>query len=537
MIRNEIKGRITCYLDDWTQTFQSQGNFFKVLAATVFIFFTSVAPAVTFASFLTTNTNGQYGTIDVLISTGVNGLLYSIFAGQPLIIVGVTGPVSIFLETLYHLNEFIHTDFLSFVFWIGFWAFLIHTVLGMNGACSLVKYVTPYTCEVFSTFVGCIYVYTAIRQIVFVFVKQSIGSGLLVIIIASLTLIICHWGSNARSWKAFTVTFRGFIADYAIPLAIIFVTSIYQIPVFRQVSIDLLPTSLYFGPSNGRSTFLVNPMDTSLAMIFAAILPAIILTVLVFFDHNVSALLAQQQFGSKLKKPTAYNWDFILIGILMAVTGLFGLPFTHGLIPQAPLHVRALTFKNVVEELVVGGEDDTEEQLLKKGIVVEQRVSNFVQSILTICLCTSNALLLLLSSIPVAALNGLFLYFGLEALMNNAFAARLYSLFFVTELEIRVKTLFWPVGVEPAKIWFFVLTQFIMLVIIFAITVSPLAILFPFAITLTVCIRLSFGRTWFWNSIQMNEQDLLLLDGDFLAVETEVIESISMADLVIVHSS
>ena len=504
-----VKARMKSYVDDWTITFRSRRNFFQVLAATFYIFFTNVAPAVTFASFLTTNTNGQYGTIDVLLSTGFNGVFYSIFSCQPLIIVGVTGPVSIFLETLYHMNEkFIHANFLSFVFWIGIWAFSIHTVLGIYGACFLVKYVTPYTCEVFSAFVGCIYIYTALRQIVSVFVNQSIGSGLLVSIIALLTLSICHWGSNARSWKAFSEIFRGLISDYIIPFTVIFVTAIYQIPVFRQVSIDLLPTPLFFGPSNSRSSFLVNPMDTSWVTILLAIIPALILTVLIFFDHNVSALLAQQQFGSILKKPTSYNWDFILIGILMAFTGLFGLPFTHGLIPQAPLHVRALTRK---KELIAEDEDDVDEL---KGNVVEQRVSNFSQSLMTICLCTMNALLFLLSSIPVATLNGLFLYFGFGAFENNAFIARLYSLFFITELETRMKTTFWPVNVEPAKIWFFVLTQFVMLVIIFSITISPFAILFPFAIALTVCIRLSFGRRWFWNSIQMDEQDLLLLDKD-----------------------
>ena len=54
----------------------------------------------------------------------------------------------------------------------------------------------------------------------------------------------------------------------------------------------------------------------------------------------------------------------------MEVTGLFGLPFTHGLIPQAPLHVRALTFKDVVEELVVGEENGVEELPPKKGIII-----------------------------------------------------------------------------------------------------------------------------------------------------------------------
>ncbi|KAJ3359515.1 hypothetical protein HDU91_004912 [Kappamyces sp. JEL0680] len=522
-VAQEIQARIPFYVDDWTTAFQSKHNFFRVLAATIYVFFTSVAPAVTFASFLTSNTDGQYGTIDVLLSTGLNGIFYSIFAGQPLIIVGVTGPVSIFLETLFRLNEqLFHTNFLALVFWIGLWACLIHVALGLFGACSIVQYVTPYTCEVFSAFIGCIYVYTALRQIVSVFANESVSSGLLVTVIAVLTLWICHCGSNARSWKAFSATIRGLACDYIVPVAVIFVTALYQIPVFRQVPIKLLPTPLVFGPSNGRSSFLVSPLDVSVPLVFAAFIPAVILTVLIFFDHNVSSLLAQQQIGVKLKKPSAYNWDFVLIGVLMALTGLFGLPFTHGLIPQAPLHIRALSLTKQQDGAV--DENGTSTAQLLATTTVEQRVSNLVQSILTIFFCTISGLLVLLSSIPVAALNGLFLFMGLEAFTNNAFTARLYALLFVTDLETRSKMLFWPIGVNHAKIWFFVLTQFAMLVVIFAVTISPLAILFPLAITLTVCIRLSLSQTWFWDSIQMDKRDLLLLDGQALANEAEQVD-------------
>ena len=47
--------------------------------------------------------------------------------------------------------------------------------------------------------------------------------------------------------------------------------------------------------------------------IAAAIIPAILIAILFFFDHNVSAQLAQQaEFN--LRKPAAYHWDFMLLG-------------------------------------------------------------------------------------------------------------------------------------------------------------------------------------------------------------------------------
>ena len=47
--------------------------------------------------------------------------------------------------------------------------------------------------------------------------------------------------------------------------------------------------------------------------IAAAAVPALLITILFFFDHNVSAQLAQQpEFN--LRKPSAYHWDFMLLG-------------------------------------------------------------------------------------------------------------------------------------------------------------------------------------------------------------------------------
>merc|ERR1740117_1825105 len=68
-----------------------------------------------------------------------------------------------------------------------------------------------------------------------------------------------------------------------------------------------------------------------------AVVPALVLTILFFFDHNVSSLMAQAP-EFHLKKPPTYNWDFLVVGILVLVCGLLGIPFTNGLIPQAPLH-------------------------------------------------------------------------------------------------------------------------------------------------------------------------------------------------------
>ena len=62
----------------------------------------------------------------------------------------------------------------------------------------------------------------------------------------------------------------------------------------------------------------------------------------------------------------------MLIGILMAITGLLGLPFSHGLIPQAPLHVLSLSTPVPVEE-VFGDEPNLEAPMPIKYETPEQR--------------------------------------------------------------------------------------------------------------------------------------------------------------------
>jgi hypothetical protein len=63
-----------------------------------------------------------------------------------------------------------------------------------------------------------------------------------------------------------------------------------------------------------RSRRLIHFWELSPKGIFVALGPGIILTILFFFDHNVSSLLSQKR-EFHLKKPPAYHWDFFVLGI------------------------------------------------------------------------------------------------------------------------------------------------------------------------------------------------------------------------------
>lgn len=47
--------------------------------------------------------------------------------------------------------------------------------------------------------------------------------------------------------------------------------------------------------------------------ILVAVLPALMIAVLYFFDHSVSSQLAQQE-EFNLRKPTAFHYDLLVVG-------------------------------------------------------------------------------------------------------------------------------------------------------------------------------------------------------------------------------
>ena len=49
-------------------------------------------------------TDNYMGVTEMIVSTSLCGMLFSVFAGQPLIILGGTGPVLIFEEYLYKVD-------------------------------------------------------------------------------------------------------------------------------------------------------------------------------------------------------------------------------------------------------------------------------------------------------------------------------------------------------------------------------------------------------------------------------------------------
>ena len=79
----------------------------RCFVSVIFIFFATLAPTLSFAALLTKKTNGAFGVLETLMATSICGVLFSLTAGQPLIIVGITGPILVFEEVVYEVNSLV----------------------------------------------------------------------------------------------------------------------------------------------------------------------------------------------------------------------------------------------------------------------------------------------------------------------------------------------------------------------------------------------------------------------------------------------
>lgn len=98
---DDLRARAPLYKSDWGRPRSAA----TVINATVFAFVIQLIPALIFAEILNDQTRGNLATAETLLSSAIIGIVYAIFAGQPLVIMGITGPVAILLGTSYSLTE------------------------------------------------------------------------------------------------------------------------------------------------------------------------------------------------------------------------------------------------------------------------------------------------------------------------------------------------------------------------------------------------------------------------------------------------
>jgi len=478
----DIRRKLPFYASDFIDGFNAKG-----LATILFLFFACLAPSIAFGGLLAFLTDGEIGAVEALLATAIGGVVYALFSGQPLTLLGSTGPVTIFLALLYLLCKQLGVSFLPGLFWIGIWTAVIMLVLAVTNTSRYIQHFTRFTDEIFGALIALIFITEAFRDIFGDIFGHDVATNgeLLALILALGTYMIAQQLSRVRQKPLLTKNVREFLADFGPTIAIFAMTAAAW--AMHPIELEHLAVPHEFTTTSGRP-WLVDPMDVPGWFPLAAIPIAGVAAVLLFLDQNITVRLVNSP-QHRLKKGAGYNLDMAVIGVLVAICATIGLPWVVAATVRSLNHTRSLA---TVRHHARG------EHIIS---VMENRLTPLVVHLL---IGASLLVLGLLRAIPMSVVFGLFLFMGIASLRSNQFVDRL-------KLWVTDPTLYPPTHyirrVSRAVLHSFTLIQLACLAVLWFVKESSFGVLFPLCIALLVPIRHSLGRIY-------RQRDLAFLDAD-----------------------
>uniref|UniRef100_A0A4W3JDA7 Anion exchange protein n=1 Tax=Callorhinchus milii TaxID=7868 RepID=A0A4W3JDA7_CALMI len=157
----DIKRKIPWYWSDFKDAFSLQ-----CVASFLFLYCACMSPVITFGGLLGEATEGRISAIESLLGASMTGIAYSLFAGQPLTILGSTGPVLVFEKILFKFCKDYDLSYLSLRTCIGLWTAFLCLLLVATDASCLVCYITRFTEEAFASLICIIFIYEALEKLV-----------------------------------------------------------------------------------------------------------------------------------------------------------------------------------------------------------------------------------------------------------------------------------------------------------------------------------------------------------------------------------
>lgn len=455
----------------------------KCISSTLFLFFACVAPSVMFGGVMATMTGGAIGAVEMIAATAICGVIHALLAGQPLNMLGGTGPMLVYTALLYTLCDSYQIDFLPAYAWIGLWSALFVIILAVTDASCLMRFFTRFTDEIFAALISMIFIYEAVTKLLAGFDNpdqtQNHDQAFLSLLLGLGTFYIAMNLSRMRRSRFLQPIMREFLADFGPTIALLVMASVAY--YFRNdVTLTPLPAPKTFGTTSGRD-WTIDIFAAPMWVRFAAIIPALFGTVLVYLDHQITARLVNSP-DHKLQRGTGYHLDLAIVGGLMVFCSFFGMPWVVAATVRSLNHVRSL---GTTEEVVSPG-GETRDRILH---VRENRVTAFAIHAL---IGASLLALPLIKQIPMSVLYGVFLFMGIVSMSGNQFFERLSlwamdrnlypSTHYIRKVPIRT-------------IHKYTLLQLLCLAVLWMVKASTKwGILFPLFIAVLVPIRLLAGR-------------------------------------------
>ncbi len=356
------------------------------------------------------------------------------------------------------------------------------------------RYVTNFSADIFSLLNSVIYFQKAVLELQRGHDALSLAAFLYSVLGTVGTCFLAVFLSTAERWAPlFGRVVRMGLAEYAAALSIIFFAAVPHIGELATLDQQRLTVQTTFRPTSPeRTAFFVPFWRIPAQWAVAAILPGAIITVLFYFDHEISSIICTlERYG--VRKPGGFAWDIALLGTTTALCGILGIPPANGLLPQAPLHSESL--RHTVEEEgppSSSSSSDGDRPVVHRVVRVhEQRYSHFLQSAMILVFITP-PFQRLLGLMPTSVLAGLFMFMGYQSLLVNPILPRLgYLLTPPSELP-RL-----PEGVRWLPVHAYTATQVVLTGAIFGVTLTVAAPAFPVIIIVLVPVRLLLmSRIW-----------------------------------------
>uniref|UniRef100_A0A671R869 Anion exchange protein n=1 Tax=Sinocyclocheilus anshuiensis TaxID=1608454 RepID=A0A671R869_9TELE len=459
----DVKRKLPFYASDFYDALNIQS-----LSAILFIYLGTVTNAITFGGLLGDATDNMQGVLESFVGTALAGAVFCLFAGQPLTILSSTGPVLVFERLLFNFSKDNDFDYLEFRLWIGLWSAFLCLVLVATDASFLVQYFTRFTEEGFSALISFIFIYDSFKKMLKLAHHHPINSDF------NMDLYGCHCSppdGETTILQFFPTTVRQLISDFAIILAILIFCGVDAL-----VGVDtpklLVPSE--FKPTSPNRGWFVPPFGGNPWWVYlASFLPALLVTILVFMDQQITAVIVNRK-EHKLKKGAGYHLDLFWVSILLMVCSFMGLPWYVAATVISIAHIDSIKMET---ETSAPGEQP------KFLGVREQRVTGTMVFILT---GLSVLMAPILKFIPMPVLYGVFLYMGVASLNGVQFMDRLQLLLMPAKHQ---PDLIYLRHVPLRRVHLFTFIQVLCLALLWVLKSTVAAIIFPVMILALVAVR------------------------------------------------
>ncbi|CAE7580971.1 Slc4a3 [Symbiodinium sp. CCMP2592] len=408
-LRDDYRRRFAYFRSDWL-TDVMKG---KTVSGALFLFFATFTSTLALGKHINDVTHGVIGINEYMIMNSISGMLHSVLGCQPLLVLRPTGPITLLIEKLHEVSEWLVLPFWPLFAWTGIFVGIYMFIIAATELSRFIKYVTAFTENIFATFIGTVYINDGIQGMIRVWNSGATDIAARKLLVFNMTLgctALAYYLSNIPSTAWGTYTIRKVLSDYALTISVFVLAIVAAVLDANFFGVDFIDTSSTGLTTTDGREWMTDMGSISATGVLVAAVAAIPIVMFFYLDQNISSLMCQKP-EQMLGKGAYFHSSFACMAIFNLLGPIWGLPFVTGSLPHSPQFVGAMT--------------ETDEDYKPTG-VVENRVAPFVGYLLMgVVLFLPD----LLNKLPETAVSGALIFVGLKAALGTQLWERFLLLF------------------------------------------------------------------------------------------------------------